>query len=164
MSRERGARGERAPEQTLYDVIRHVRPLHRTLAKLVEDRLAGTGVTVAMRAVVERLHEHGPETVPQVARGLLLGRQFVQRVVNQLLEAGLAEALPNPAHRRSPLLRLTPEGVAGLGRIKAREEEFLREVVADLSPRDVEACLRVVAHLAACARAVAGTLPEEEEP
>jgi DNA-binding MarR family transcriptional regulator len=156
------ARARRAPavEQTLYDVIRHVRPLHRYLAQVVEDGLAGTGLSVGARAVIERLAEHGPETVPQIARALLLPRQPVQRVVDAALGAGLLERETNPSHRRSVLLSLAPEGFAAFTAVKRREELALREACAGLSQAEVDACLRVIEQVTAHFRRAAGRLRE----
>jgi DNA-binding MarR family transcriptional regulator len=162
MSREKDAPRARGPEHTLYEVIRHVRPLHRYLAKAVEDRLEGTGITLGMRAVLERLCEHGPETVPQVARALGLGRQFIQRLVNAGLEEGLVRSQPNPAHRRSPLLEPTAAGREAFERIKEREEQVLREVASELPRGDIDACLRVVAHLTERFRGIAGPEADAE--
>jgi DNA-binding MarR family transcriptional regulator len=134
-------------EHTLYEFIRRVRPLHRYVAKTVEDHLEGTGVTVGMRAVLERLHEGGPQSVPQISRSLLLNRQFIQRLVNASLEAELVKGVPNPAHRRSALLELTPKGQATFKRIKDQEEKLLRELAAELHSKDIEAALRVMSHV-----------------
>lgn len=151
----------RGAEHALYDVIRHVRPLHRYLARAVEDRLAGTGVTVPMRALLERLLEAGPETVPQAGRALLLPRQFVQRTADAAEAEALLASRPNPAHRRSPLLELTPRGRLAIERIKAREEAVLREVARELTRKDIDAALRVVGHLTARLRTLTGGLAEE---
>jgi DNA-binding MarR family transcriptional regulator len=52
----------------------------------------------------------GGLTVPGVARRLGVTRQHVQRVANDLVADRLATFDANPDHRRSPLLRLTPQG------------------------------------------------------
>ena len=39
-------------------------------------------------------------------------RQGAQKQLNLLLDEGMLEAHPNPAHKRSPLYRLTPKGHA----------------------------------------------------
>ena len=65
-----------------------------------------------------------PITVPQAARRLGVTRQGVQRVVNDLVAAGLLHTVANPDHRSSPLLELTPEGSACLDRITARARDF----------------------------------------
>ena len=136
------------PKETLYEVIRHVRPLHRVLANAVQDRLVGTGVTVGMRAVMERLYEGGPQTVPQIGRTLFLKRQVVQRTVNALLELGLVWRKDNPAHRSSPLIELTSKGRDEFGRIRERESAVLEVVAEEFTSEDLEACLRVLARLA----------------
>ncbi|HVI92714.1 MAG TPA: MarR family winged helix-turn-helix transcriptional regulator [Anaeromyxobacter sp.] len=140
--------GPRRPaEDVLYAVIRHVRPLHRHLARAVEDQLEGTGITVGMRAVLERLHDDGAQAVPRIARALMLPRQVVQRLVNAALEIELVRAAPNPAHRRSALIELTPAGRRAIDRILAREAAVLRDVAARMARADVDACLRVIAQL-----------------
>ena len=145
-----------AADEVLYAVIRHVRPLHRHLARAVEDRLEGTGVTVGMRAVLERLHDDGAQTVPQIARALLLPRQVVQRLVNAALELELVRAAPNPAHRRSSLIEPTPAGRVAFERIHAREAALLRDVAARMTRADIDACLRVIARLTEEFRRIAG--------
>ncbi len=56
------------------------------------------------------LQRHGPLSVPQMARARPVSRQHIQVLVNSLADDGLVEAVTNPAHRRSPLFQLTPEG------------------------------------------------------
>jgi DNA-binding MarR family transcriptional regulator len=135
-------------EVVLYEGIRLVRPLHRHVYRIVELTLAAEGISVAMRAVLERLHEGGPATVPQVARGLALPRQVVQRLADALLERGLVERAPNPAHRRSTLHRLTANGAATIARVLAREGETLRALAAGLSAADVATFRDVMRYLA----------------
>ena len=51
-------------------------------------------------------------TVPQIGRSLGRPRQVIQRAANALIEAGLIAALPNPHHKRAPLLSPTRRGKA----------------------------------------------------
>src|SRR5262245_50115913 len=57
------------------------------------------------------------QTVPAIARRLGVTRQAVQVVVNDLARDQLVRLVPNPVHRRSPFVALTPQGrrvLAGL--------------------------------------------------
>ncbi|MFF4365515.1 MarR family winged helix-turn-helix transcriptional regulator [Streptomyces sp. NPDC001594] len=58
-----------------------------------------------------------PLPVAEIARTMGITRQSVQRVADRLAAQGLAEYLPNPAHRRAKLLRPTEEGRAAIARI-----------------------------------------------
>ena len=109
------------------------------------DRLtAGSGLTTARWQVLGAvLHE--PLTVAAIARDMGLARQSVQRTANLLVEEGLCEYVPNPAHRRAKLLSATDHGLrlpqtvgpksdrmveasAGVGRRRRRRRgEGLRE-------------------------------------
>lgn len=151
----------------LYQVLRHVRPLHHWSARVVTANLAGHSMTMAMRAVLEQLHDSGPATVPQVARSLWLPRQAVQRVVDSAAGLGYVELRTNPHHRRSRLVALTPAGRRAFDDVHERELASLRELAAVLDPDDVGACLRVMSALTRHAREQAlrhgttsGTSPE----
>lgn len=49
-------------------------------------------------------------TAPQVGEAMGVTRQGAQKQLNLLLEQGLVDSRPNPAHRRSPLYVLTQRG------------------------------------------------------
>ena len=101
------------------------------LKALSSIRAARLGLTMALRAILLDLHRNGPRTVPQIAGGRTMTRQSVQASVDQLRALGLAVALDNPAHRRSPIIALSDEGRKKLGEILQGEGDAL----ASLSDR-----------------------------
>ncbi|WP_037303142.1 MarR family winged helix-turn-helix transcriptional regulator [Amycolatopsis orientalis] len=84
--------------------------------RISEREAAGQGTTVARWHVLSAVSDE-PLAVPAIARRLGQVRQAVQRVVDDLTEAGQLRAEPNPAHRRSLLYALTPEGARLLERL-----------------------------------------------
>ncbi|CAL9350980.1 hypothetical protein SUDANB6_00467 [Streptomyces sp. enrichment culture] len=128
----------------LTEVYDLVGPLYRRAQRSVEQGSAAEGLSVGVRAVLALLHRHGPLTVPQMGRAQAISRQFVQRMVNDAAEHGLVESAPNPAHRRSPLIRLTGEGRAAITAVLDREHALLREVGGGLTAAEVAACVRVL--------------------
>lgn len=79
----------------------------------------------ASRAVLEYLSTHDPSTVPTMARARGVSRQHIQSLVNGLESDGLVEAMPNPAHKRSPLFALTAGGRALMAAIADTESALL---------------------------------------
>ena len=77
--------------------------------QISEDLARSVGQTAARWHVLSVVSD-GPRTVPSAARRLGLAPQSVQRVVGDLVTAGLLEAVDNPDHVRSPLMRLTDAG------------------------------------------------------
>ncbi|MEW1633305.1 MarR family transcriptional regulator [Streptomyces sp. NPDC093801] len=65
-----------------------------------------------------------PLPVAGIARRMGITRQSVQRVADLLAAEGLAEYVPNPAHRRAKLLRPTQEGRAAIARIDPGHAEL----------------------------------------
>ncbi|OIJ67296.1 MarR family winged helix-turn-helix transcriptional regulator [Streptomyces mangrovisoli] len=131
----------------LTEVFDLVGPLYRRVQRKVEEGEAVEGLSVGVRAVLDLLLKHGPMTVPQMGRAQAISRQFVQRMVNDAAARGLVESIPNPAHQRSSLIRLTGPGDAAITAVLAREHAVLRGVGGDLTGADVTACLRVLGEM-----------------
>jgi DNA-binding MarR family transcriptional regulator len=131
----------------LAEVYLLVGPLYRRALRKVESGEAIEGIGVGVRAVLDMLRLNGPMTVPQMARTQALSRQFVQRMVNEAAERGFVEAVANPAHRRSSLIRLTGSGRAVIDAVIAREHGVLGEVGGGLRRWEVDACVRVLARM-----------------
>lgn len=131
----------------LTEVFDLVGPLYRRAQRKVELDAPIEGLSVGVRAVLNMLREHGPMTVPQMGRDQALSRQFVQRMTNDAAARGLVEFVPNPAHRRSSLIRLTEAGRAAITAVFDRERAMLRQIGGDLTEAEIAACLRVLSRL-----------------
>lgn len=133
----------------LAEIYLLVGPLYRRVLRKVELGEEIEGIGVGVRAVLDMLRLAGPMTVPQMGRAQALSRQFVQRTVNDAAARGLVEAVPNPAHRRSSLIRLTDPGRAAIEAVIARERGLLGEVGGALTRSDVDACVKVLSSMLA---------------
>jgi DNA-binding MarR family transcriptional regulator len=65
-----------------------------------------------------------PLPVSGIARAMGITRQSVQRIADLLVDHGLAEYRPNPAHRRAKLLAPTETGRAAIARIEPGHAAF----------------------------------------
>jgi DNA-binding MarR family transcriptional regulator len=96
--------------------------------------------------------ETEPASVAAIAHVLSLARQSVQRVADLLVEDGLAAYQPNPAHRRSPLLRLTERGRAVLLRLQTAQRPWANALAADVGETELRAALPALEGLIAALR------------
>jgi DNA-binding MarR family transcriptional regulator len=132
----------------LTEVFDLVGPLYRRAARKVEQAEPVEGVSAGVRAVLNLLRLHGPMTVPQMGRDQALSRQFVQRMVNDAAAHGWVESVPNPAHQRSSLIRLTETGRSTIADVLGREHYLMRQVGGgELTEADVRACARVLTRM-----------------
>ncbi|AMM09939.1 MarR-family regulatory protein [Streptomyces albidoflavus] len=131
----------------LMEVFALVGPLYRRVQRKIEQDNAARGVTAGVRAVLDLLHTHGDLTVPQLGRLQSVSRQFVQRMTNEAAARDWVTTTPNPAHQRSPLIRLTPAGRATIEAITTREKAMLAELPGGLTDAEIDACLRVLGRL-----------------
>ncbi|MEU9177785.1 MarR family transcriptional regulator [Streptomyces sp. NPDC048550] len=83
---------------------------------LSEELARPAGLTAAWWQVLGAVLQE-PLSVAGIARVMGITRQSVQRIADLLAAKGLAEYVPNPAHRRAKLLRPTDEGRAAVARI-----------------------------------------------
>lgn len=116
---------------------------HRLRAAAAQAHGQGE-LTAARRGILLSLEQHGPSTVPALARMRPVSRQHVQSVVDGLLADGLVQTRPNSAHRRSNLIALTAGGQALLGRIHSRERKLLAGIAWKVTPRSVKAAASVL--------------------
>jgi DNA-binding MarR family transcriptional regulator len=150
--RTRGHRagvGRRAPR---------VAPRDEELARLFDEtvllylrltalaaRLHGGGpLSGPRRTVLAGLADSGPQTVAQMARVRSQSRQRFQPLINALIADGLVEAVPNPAHRQSPLMVITARGRRAVARMRAIEAKGRREMQVTASARQVAAATAVL--------------------
>lgn len=131
----------------LAEVFDLVGPVYRRAQRRVEHYLPEDDLSVGVRAVLTLLHERGPLTVPRMAGELALSRQFVQRMANDAAARALVRFAPNPAHKRSSLVHLTPEGSLAIASLLAREQTMLAAVGGDLTAADLDGCVRVLTRL-----------------
>ncbi|WP_114906358.1 MarR family winged helix-turn-helix transcriptional regulator [Ornithinimicrobium murale] len=134
-------------DRELYAVLQRIRPVHELSARAVGAGLEGSSLTVPLRAVLERLHVEGPQTVPSIARSLYVTRQGVQALVDRAKELGLAQTRPNPEHRRSHLVALTTAGEREFTALHAAELDRLGPLAEGLNSEDIAACVRVLDHV-----------------
>lgn len=117
--------------------------------KAVSDRLTREeGQTTSRLSVLREIAVRGPVTVAQIARTRRAARQGVQRLANELERDGLLEFAPNPQHRRSPLLHLTPAGRRVTKRLLARQDALARALGPYFSAADVRRATDLLGQLA----------------
>jgi DNA-binding MarR family transcriptional regulator len=129
------------------ELLDEVRLLWHVMVSAAERLHEHERVTLGMRGVLEFLARSGSTAVPEIARSRRVTRQHVQTLVNELLELGLVALADNPAHRRSALVRLTPEGQKVIDRMKRRERQLFERLAVEVSPDGMQraaATLRAV--------------------
>jgi DNA-binding MarR family transcriptional regulator len=119
-------------------LIQETRGFFHDLEDVSAGILAEDGLTPHQRRLLMSLRKHRQCTVPHLARRNGVSRQYVQTVMNELARHGLVVFRDNPAHKRSRLLALAPEGERRIRAIMVREGEVMQRVAASLSPKEVQ--------------------------
>src|SRR5690349_11617229 len=94
--------------------------LNGRLLEVAQELAVEGGLTAAWWQVLGGVLDQ-PRSVAEVGRRMGITRQAVQRIADLLVERGLAEYRPNPAHRRAKLLSCTEAGYWAVRRIALRQ-------------------------------------------
>ncbi|MFH8292667.1 MarR family winged helix-turn-helix transcriptional regulator [Streptomyces sp. NPDC018059] len=125
-----------------------------------EELARPAGLTAAWWQVLGAVLRE-PLPVAGIARAMGITRQSVQRVADLLVAKGLAEYVPNPAHRRAKLLRPTESGRAAVARIDPAHAELAGWLAAALGEAELADAVRVLERLSEALDALAG---QDTEP
>jgi DNA-binding MarR family transcriptional regulator len=135
------------------ELLDQVRLTWHVTVQAAERLHADEPITLGMRAVLELLARSGATAVPEMARSRHVTRQHIQALVNELLALRLVSLADNPAHRRSALVELTPDGRRTIERMKRRERRLFERLALRARPDEVR---RAAATLRALREALGG--------
>jgi DNA-binding MarR family transcriptional regulator len=88
-----------------------------------------------------------PRTVAEVGRQMGVTRQGVQRIADLLVQHGLAEYRPNPAHRRAKLLACSEAGYWAVRRIALAQHPWADRIAAQVGADDLNEALTTMRRL-----------------
>ena len=113
------------------------------------DRLVeGLGLTSARWQVLGAIESAGrPQPVAWIARDMGANRQNVQRIINDLNNAGFVAFNPNPHHRRAQLVVLTDKGKQILDSALRLQTPWVDGLAQGLPIKDIETVHRVMSTL-----------------
>lgn len=120
----------------------------------VADELAKPGGLTAAWWQVLGAILHEPLPVAGIARAMGITRQSVQRIADLLVRRGLAEYVPNPAHRRAKLLRPTDEGLAAVQKISPGHADMAARLADALGDEEFAETVRVLERLSAAMKSL----------
>jgi DNA-binding MarR family transcriptional regulator len=113
---------------------------------VAEELARPAGLTAAWWQVLGAVLRE-PLPVAGVARAMGITRQSVQRIADLLVERGLAEYRPNPAHRRAKLLAPTEEGRAAITRIDPGHAAYADRLADALGEAELAAAVEALERL-----------------
>lgn len=104
------------------------------------DRLVqGLGLTSARWQVLGAIaYAERPQPVAWLARDMGANRQNVQRIINDLNEAGLVIFQTNPHHRRAQLVVLTDKGKQTFDAAMRLQGPWVNDLVQGLTLKDIK--------------------------
>ena len=136
----------------LTDVIIATFRLNGRLMDIAQRRARAGDLTATEWRVLGGVLDE-PHSVADIGRLMGMTRQGVQRVADQLVERGLAEYRPNPAHRRAKLLACTEAGYWAIRQIALVQRPWADRIGASIGAEELRETLatmrRIVATLEA---------------
>jgi MarR family transcriptional regulator for hemolysin len=125
----------------------------RLVRALVTETMLRRGVHPSLFAILALIELHEPVTPGELATESGVRPTTLRDMVNQMVDAGHARRVENPADRRSHFLELTPAGARFLRKAGEIVTEVEAEVAAELGA-PLEELREPLARLRRAARAV----------
>jgi DNA-binding MarR family transcriptional regulator len=139
--------GTMTPEQELLSATaKAIFQLNGQFLEIGEELARPIGLTAALWQVLAAVLRE-PLPVAGIARTIGITRQSVQRTADLLVEQGLAEYGPNPAHRRAKLLHPTPEGRTAVRGIAPGHAAFGKRLADEMGIDELGRTLQCLARL-----------------
>lgn len=132
--------------------------LNGQFMSVAEELAKPSGLTAAWWQVLGAVLRE-PLPVSGIARSMGITRQSVQRIADLLVARGLAEYVPNPAHRRAKLVRPTEEGRTAVSGISPAHAEFAGRLAEELGEEEFARTVRVLERLSEAVAAVTSGAP-----
>ncbi|MFJ4368287.1 MarR family winged helix-turn-helix transcriptional regulator [Streptomyces chartreusis] len=126
---------------------------------IAEELARPSGLTAAWWQVLGAVLGE-PLPVSGIARAMGITRQSVQRIADLLVDKGLAEYRPNPAHRRAKLLAPTDEGRAAISRIDPGHAAFADRLAEAMGEAELADAVRVLERLSKVLDQITGPVTE----
>jgi DNA-binding MarR family transcriptional regulator len=120
--------------------------LNGRLMEVAQGLASEGGLTAAWWQVLGGVLDE-PRTVAEIGRRMGMTRQGVQRIADLLVERGLAEYRPNPAHRRAKLLACTEAGYWAIRRISMAQHPWSGRIGTEVGAADLRAALATTQRL-----------------
>ncbi|MEE2059971.1 MarR family winged helix-turn-helix transcriptional regulator [Rhodococcus artemisiae] len=121
---------------------------------LAETLVRPVGLTAAWWQVLGAIL-HEPLSVASIAREMGITRQSVQRIADLLVERGMAEYRPNPAHRRAKLVAPTQTGLDAVTALDPAHAAAAARLAELMGRDELDAALDSMRRLSAALDAIA---------
>jgi DNA-binding MarR family transcriptional regulator len=127
----------RPPPSSVPEVASRLRlAVTRTARRLRQESDGSLSPTQA--AALATIERRGPLTPSELARIERVQRPTISRAAARLVEAGLAERLPDELDRRGARLRVTAEGRRQLRSLREQKTAYLADRIERLRPEERE--------------------------
>jgi DNA-binding MarR family transcriptional regulator len=130
----------------LTDMIIATFRLNGRLMEVAQGLAAEGDLTAAWWQVLGGVLDE-PRTVAEVGRQMGVTRQGVQRIADLLVQRGLAEYRPNPAHRRAKLLACSEDGYWAIRRIALAQHPWADRIAAQMGADKLNEALTTMRRL-----------------
>ena len=132
----------------LTDVVIATFRLNGQLLEVAQELAACGGLTAAWWQVLGGILDQ-PRTIADIGRRMGQTRQGVQRVADLLVEQGLAEYRPNPAHRRSHFLACTDAGHWAIRQVAVAQHPWANRAGAEVGADQLRKALMSLRQISA---------------
>ncbi len=139
-------RGEWMDAACIFDrhISSRIEMLHRVMREQLKRMAKTLELTVNQLELIVILSMSELNTAGEIAKALGVSRSLLSKTVEELVQAGCIEAVPDERDRRMIRLHLTPQAQETAEHCKAMQHAFYQEICAGIDGGDMDVTFRVL--------------------
>lgn len=131
------------------------RDTHRSFRRIMKERIAPHGITVAMWTQLWELWHQDGLTQSEIARRIMLEKPSVNATIAKMEAQGIIERRPDPHDRREKRVFLTEKGWALHKPLVSMTAQINAEVLNELNDMEGETLMQLLSSVNMAARRIA---------
>lgn len=143
------------------EIIELQRKVNRLLRQQTPDAWMELNLTISQLKSLFFITDQGSTNFTKLASALGVTPSNVTGIVERMVEQGLVSRQENPTDRRMLILRATDKGEAIIASLRERRARHISEILAHLSPEELNSVFKGLSLLAQAAEARVGKTKQE---
>jgi DNA-binding MarR family transcriptional regulator len=141
--------GRMKEAEAMSRILWTVPSLYHRLTAIGELIYKRHGLTSGKRSLLNDLAEKGPHSLAEMVRARPpVTRQYIQRLITELRNAGMVEFGENPKDLRSKIVRLTEDGQRVIEALRPSELRLANSLADGHSQAELDVAMRMLASVA----------------
>lgn len=130
-------------EELLSQIFQTMGTMKRTMHGRVHHLVPHLDISRSQLEILMAIHHMQPISAAELAKHLSLTPGAVSQLVDSLIRLDMLSRTPDPADRRTQILKLSANGVSQVQKIEKHRHEVMKHILDELDTDELSTLLRI---------------------